>query len=403
LHFSFPRRDGTFAAMLRLLPFVLCACCLFNIGHAQLSQVYEAPMAKVERLSPDSAERKMMLRVQIILDRSLFRPGKLDGLGGEFTQKAADRFYRTYRIPPGTLLDLATVPEPYTTYTVTDADMKWVGRTSANPPEMARLDSLPYATVHELVAERFHTELTFIEELNPDFAKAGPGTVFRVPSVNPFKIDDVKALERKITEEKRLAKLAAAEAAAAAAAEAALASGTATSSVTQSLTPTGTSPASPTPSAPAKPQRSPDAVAALPAPRLPNYKAVILRKDHIVELYEDDILIACFPCTPGSSRVPVPVGKWKFTSNILFPYFRYDKSVLRDGTPSDEFYNIPPGPNNQVGIVWMGLNRRSVGMHGTMTPDAIGRNESSGCIRLANWDAWEMCQRIRIGTPVIVE
>ena len=41
-----------------------------------------------------------------------------------------------------------------------------------------------------------------------------------------------------------------------------------------------------------------------------------------------------------------------------------------------EAYNLPPGPNNPVGIVWMAINRPSVGMHGTPTPDRIGRNES---------------------------
>ena len=51
---------------------------------------------------------------------------------------------------------------------------------------------------------------------------------------------------------------------------------------------------------------------------------------------EDDRLIACFPCTPGSREVPVPVGQWKVKANVLMPYFRWDKSVLENGGTKDD-------------------------------------------------------------------
>jgi lipoprotein-anchoring transpeptidase ErfK/SrfK len=50
----------------------------------------------------------------------------------------------------------------------------------------------------------------------------------------------------------------------------------------------------------------------------------------------------------------------------------------------------------------MGINRPSVGMHGTSYPDRIGRNQSHGCIRLANWDAFAMCQLVKKGTTLEV-
>jgi lipoprotein-anchoring transpeptidase ErfK/SrfK len=85
------------------------------------------------------------------------------------------------------------------------------------------------------------------------------------------------------------------------------------------------------------------------------------------------------------------------------PHFRWDKSVLEYGVRSEEAYNLPPGPNNPVGIVWMAINRSSVGMHGTPTPDRIGRNESHGCIRMSNWDAFVLSQLIAKGTAVDVK
>ncbi len=355
------------------------------------AQPQEARKAAVERADPDSEERRMLVRVQILLDLTLFRPGKIDGLGGDFTQKAADRFLGASNLPRGTRFDLERIGEPYKAYTVTDADMKWIGRTALTPGAQAKLSSMPYATVHELVAEKFHCELEFLRELNPELTNPGVGTVFRVPNVPEFSMDAVRRLD-----ERRKHKDAEAKAVEAAALEVAN---------------TGALQSDPFPGSPIPPSESvlpspTPAPAPSPAPtaaRTRNAMVVINRADRMLDLYEDGLLVASFPCTPGSRSIPVPRGEWKITSNILFPYFRYDKSVLRSGVRSADAHNIPPGPNNYVGIVWMGINRRSIGIHGTNTPDAIGRNESSGCIRLANWDAWELCRRIDKNTPVIVQ
>ncbi len=384
---------------------------IFNGVLEAEAQIRQATVARLGRPDPDSPDRTMLLRVQIFLDRALFRPGKLDGLGGEFTQKAADKFCVAYNLPQGTLLDVSSVTDVYTTYTVTEEDMRWVGRTASSPAQQARLKAMPYATVHELVAERYHTELEFIEELNPHYRGAGVGTVFKVPDVKPFVIHEVKALEQKRAEEQRqleaLQKQAEEQAKILEAGETPH-TGTSSGAVTigtaaagSDALPEGQAVANATGTATAPPDGAKTETAATVAK--PSYRIEIDRTERMLDLYENDRLIASFPCTPGSARVPVPLGEWKVTSNILFPVFRYDKSVLQSGVRSSNYYNIPPGPNNQVGIVWMGINRRSVGIHGTMTPDAIGRNESSGCIRLANWDAWEVCQRVEKGTPVLVK
>jgi lipoprotein-anchoring transpeptidase ErfK/SrfK len=64
---------------------------------------------------------------------------------------------------------------------------------------------------------------------------------------------------------------------------------------------------------------------------------------------------------------------------------------------------LPPGPNNPVGRAWIGLSLPGYGIHGTPDPEKVGRTESHGCFRLANWDAIALLGLVSIGLPVIVE
>ena len=94
----------------------------------------KAQIARLQEQSPDSAERMEMVRVQIFLDRANFRPGKIDGLGGEFTQKAADRYCRTNGLPEGSRLDVSSISAPYRDYTITKEDLEWIGPQASEPP-----------------------------------------------------------------------------------------------------------------------------------------------------------------------------------------------------------------------------------------------------------------------------
>jgi len=61
---------------------------------------------------------------------------------------------------------------------------------------------------------------------------------------------------------------------------------------------------------------------------------------------------------------------------------------------------LRPGPNNPVGVAWIGLDKPGYGMHGTPSPEQVGRTESHGCFRLANWDAEYLVKLVWIGMPV---
>ena len=123
----------------------------------------------------------------------------------------------------------------------------------------------------------------------------------------------------------------------------------------------------------------------------------------MVEVREAGKLVHSFPITPGANDNVSPPGDWKVSIVSWMPEFRWDKSMLEDGKRSDEAFLLPPGPNNPVGIVWIGLNADGIGLHGTPDPDAIGRDRSHGCIRLSNWDALKLAKSVSPGTPVTVK
>ena len=85
------------------------------------------------------------------------------------------------------------------------------------------------------------------------------------------------------------------------------------------------------------------------------------------------------------------------------PNFRYDPAMLNKGERSSNFHMLPPGPNNPVGVVWIALNKKGIGIHGTSNPQTIGRAQSHGCMRVANWDVVRVSKLITKGMTVVIE
>ena len=107
------------------------------------------------------------------------------------------------------------------------------------------------------------------------------------------------------------------------------------------------------------------------------------------------------PVTTGSKHDPLPLGEWKVNGVALHPEFRYNPNLFWDADPTHTKALLPPGPNNPVGLVWVDLSKEHYGIHGTPEPEAIGRSESHGCVRLTNWDAMRLAGLVKPGTRVV--
>jgi lipoprotein-anchoring transpeptidase ErfK/SrfK len=328
--------------------------------------------------TPTKAEIEAATRLQVFLDRANFSPGKIDGRYNDLTRKAL-AVYRESRgeqqqtspppqskrksnvAPDVTGLDLASVDPVFIPYTVTEADLQNIGPLPKEPAQQAKLKFLPYHDPADAIAEKFHSDIHFLEQFNPGKLKTlKPGDQLLVPNVEPFELASVK--EIKPGSEVR--------------------SQAANEMEDQSGTQAGT----------------PEQTGGAPA-------GVFIKVDtktNILEVREGEKLLAAYPVTVGSAHLASPIGEWKVRRIAKLPTFRWDKEMLQHGQRSGNFHLLPPGPRNPVGVMWIALNKKGIGIHGTNEPGSIGHAASHGCIRLANWDVVRLATEIKPGDSVSI-
>ncbi len=291
-------------------------------------------------------DRDTVLRVQVFLDQNYFGPGKLDGAVGEFTYKAVVNWNYSHGAPDlydwtrVTLEAERTVKVLYAAFRIRQDLLAHVNPDLPDDPALqAEFPAMAYRSLAELVAERFHTDEAFLARINPGI------------NTSTLRPGDVVIVPN------------------------------------------------------VRPFRIED------VKPLAGYKedAVLSRNAIVVDTTErmaavysaDEVMLAAFPITPGKPQF-IPVGEWSIVKILNTPTFRYDKQFLEEGVRGDEAHQIPPGPNSPVGIIWCGLSKSGIGLHGTALPHTIGRSQSAGCVRFANWDAIRLPELIRPGSRVIV-
>ncbi|HEX5716590.1 MAG TPA: L,D-transpeptidase [Thermoanaerobaculia bacterium] len=108
-----------------------------------------------------------------------------------------------------------------------------------------------------------------------------------------------------------------------------------------------------------------------------------------------------FPSTLGSKYDPSASGTLQITGIHPEPGFHYQPKLFADVSDEKPEAQLPPGPNSPVGLVWLDLSKPHHGIHGTASPETIGYTSSHGCVRLTNWDALFLAQRVKPGTQVV--
>jgi lipoprotein-anchoring transpeptidase ErfK/SrfK len=142
---------------------------------------------------------------------------------------------------------------------------------------------------------------------------------------------------------------------------------------------------------------------------VPSVKAAFLRirlSERTLQAIDwNDRILAHFPCSIAQNVDKRPVGELRIAVTAPNPNYTFNPEVFPESAEGRELGRkliIPPGPNNPVGTVWIGLDKPGYGIHGTPRPEDVGRTESHGCFRLANWNAEHLLKLIAVGTQVYV-
>src|SRR5262245_34106003 len=86
-----------------------------------------------------------------------------------------------------------------------------------------------------------------------------------------------------------------------------------------------------------------------------------------------------------------PIGTFTVKNKMVDPTYYGPEGVIAHDDP-----------NNPLGERWIDIGD-SYGIHGTIDPDSIGKNESRGCIRMLNSDVEEVYDFLVIGSEVKIQ
>lgn len=127
------------------------------------------------------------------------------------------------------------------------------------------------------------------------------------------------------------------------------------------------------------------------------------KSEHVLYLLDKSgVPVAAFPISIGGRQDPLPLGKMSIKNAAKNPVFTYDSTILRNADKTQGKIDVQPGPNNPVGVYWLGLSKPHWGIHGTPEPSRVGTAETNGCIHLTNWDVLRLAQAVKVGFAVDV-
>ncbi|HEY6663272.1 MAG TPA: L,D-transpeptidase family protein [Sphingomicrobium sp.] len=319
--------------------------------------------------TPGSPIDGEFFHAQVLMSAHGFSPGVIDGKEGESFKLALRSFQRargldaTGKLDNDTRRALLEANRPSTVMVrlgPDDVRSQYVYPFPKDPEKQAELKFLGYRNMLEKVAERYHTTPDTVVALNGPDKLIGEGQMLRLPNVVPAS-RDYSGVQGK------------------------------GASALNALN--------------------------VDADQPQGDYVVVDKSEGVLKVYRgsppgdsdeesDDSqagqLVAAFPVTMGSKQYPLPIGRWKATTYSFLPPFKYQPELLNH-PKTDKELELPPGPNGPVGVAWLDLTKEHYGIHGTNEPQTIGRAESSGCIRMTNWDVLRLSRMLKPGFTAIFQ
>ncbi|MFH1854192.1 MAG: L,D-transpeptidase family protein [Candidatus Omnitrophota bacterium] len=121
------------------------------------------------------------------------------------------------------------------------------------------------------------------------------------------------------------------------------------------------------------------------------YKILIDKSQNLLTLLADDgAIVKVYRVSTGESN-STPVGTFTIINKIEDPVWYTQGAVV----PAES-------PDNILGSRWLGLSVKGYGIHGTVDPDSVGRQATSGCVRMLDKDVRELYTIIPKDTEVTI-
>ena len=121
------------------------------------------------------------------------------------------------------------------------------------------------------------------------------------------------------------------------------------------------------------------------------FSIVVDKSQNILTLKTDQDIIKTYRVSTGKNSC-TPVGTFTVTTKIIDPPWYPSTGGM-----------IPSGdPKNVLGSRWIGLSKKSYGIHGTIEPESIGQSVTEGCVRMKNAEVEELYTIVPIGTEVVI-
>jgi lipoprotein-anchoring transpeptidase ErfK/SrfK len=121
-----------------------------------------------------------------------------------------------------------------------------------------------------------------------------------------------------------------------------------------------------------------------PSPR----RVIVSIPDRKLAVLDGGNVVRVFAVSVGAPSSPSPAGEFQIVTRIKNPTYYHPGAV------------IPAGSASPIGTRWVGLNKKSYGIHGTNEPRSIGKAASHGCIRLRNREMEQLFSLLRVGDRV---
>ena len=120
------------------------------------------------------------------------------------------------------------------------------------------------------------------------------------------------------------------------------------------------------------------------------FSIVVDKSQNQLLLTENDRFIKSYRVATGKDN-STPIGTFKIVTKIPNPVWYKQGAVV----PPDSVENI-------LGTRWMGIDKQGYGIHGSVDPNAIGKQITAGCVRMTNHDVEELFGIVPVGTDVTI-